>query len=342
MAFGKGHHLHLIDGSAFIFRAYHALPPLTRKSDGLPVGAVAGFCNMLYRYIEANTGADAPTHAAVIFDHSGKTFRNDLYPAYKANRPPAPEDLRPQFPLTREATRAFNVSCIEIEGYEADDIIATLAHQARDAGGSVTIISSDKDMMQLIGDGVEMLDPMKNKRIDREGVEAKFGVGPERVVDVQALAGDSVDNVPGAPGIGIKTAALLINEYGDLDTLLARAEEIKQPKRRESLVNNAELIRISRDLVQLDCNMSLDFSLDSLEVQDPRHGGLARLSRTDGVSHHRQTRGGAVQNRTARDRGRPDRDPTPGRRTRNAPHRRRRIRTRPHHGRTRAVDRRHL
>ena len=269
MAFGKGHHLHLIDGSAFIFRAYHALPPLTRKSDGLPVGAVAGFCNMLYRYIEANTGADAPTHAAVIFDHSGKTFRNDLYPAYKANRPPAPEDLRPQFPLTREATRAFNVSCIEIEGYEADDIIATLAHQARDAGGSVTIISSDKDMMQLIGDGVEMLDPMKNKRIDREGVEAKFGVGPERVVDVQALAGDSVDNVPGAPGIGIKTAALLINEYGDLDTLLARAEEIKQPKRRESLVNNAELIRISRDLVQLDCNMSLDFSLDSLEVQDP-------------------------------------------------------------------------
>ncbi|WP_417268861.1 DNA polymerase I [Celeribacter sp.] len=269
MAFGKGHHLHLIDGSAFIFRAYHALPPLTRKSDGLPVGAVAGFCNMLYRYIEANTGADAPTHAAVIFDHSGKTFRNDLYPAYKANRPPAPEDLRPQFPLTRDATRAFNVSCIEIEGFEADDIIATLAHQARDAGGSVTIISSDKDLMQLVGDGVEMLDPMKNKRIDREGVEEKFGVGPERVVDVQALAGDSVDNVPGAPGIGIKTAALLINEYGDLDTLLARAEEIKQPKRRQTLIENAELIRISRDLVQLDCDMTLDFSLDSLEVQEP-------------------------------------------------------------------------
>ncbi|MEM5467493.1 DNA polymerase I [Celeribacter marinus] len=269
MAFGKGHHLHLIDGSAIIFRAYHALPPLTRKSDGLPVGAVAGFCNMLYRYIEANTGSDAPTHAAVIFDHSGKTFRNDLYPAYKANRPPAPEDLRPQFPLTRDATRAFNVSCIEIEGFEADDIIATLAHQARDAGGNVTIISSDKDLMQLVGGGVEMLDPMKNKRIDREGVEEKFGVGPERVVDVQALAGDSVDNVPGAPGIGIKTAALLINEYGDLDTLLARASEIKQPKRRESLVNNADLIRVSRDLVQLDCNMTLDFSLDSLEVQEP-------------------------------------------------------------------------
>ncbi|MBU1280557.1 MAG: DNA polymerase I [Alphaproteobacteria bacterium] len=270
MTFGKGSHLHLIDGSAFIFRAYHALPPLTRKSDGLPVGAVAGFCNMLYRYIEANTGNDAPTHAAVIFDYSGKTFRNDLYPAYKANRPPAPEELVPQFPLTREATRAFNVSCIEIEGFEADDIIGTLSCQAREAGGRVTIISSDKDLMQLIGGGVEMLDPMKNKRIDREGVEEKFGVGPERVVDVQALAGDSVDNVPGAPGIGIKTAALLINEYGDLETLLARAEEIKQPKRRQALIDNIDQIRVSRDLVKLDCDMVLDFSLDSLEVQTPK------------------------------------------------------------------------
>ncbi|MEG3663776.1 DNA polymerase I [Celeribacter halophilus] len=269
MTFGKGSHLHLIDGSAFIFRAYHALPPLTRKSDGLPIGAVSGFCNMLYRYIEANTGSDAPTHAAVIFDYSGKTFRNDLYSAYKANRPPAPEDLVPQFPLTREATRAFNVACIEIEGFEADDIIGTLSHQARDAGGRVTIISSDKDLMQLVGGGVEMLDPMKNKRIDREGVEEKFGVGPERVVDVQALAGDSVDNVPGAPGIGIKTAALLINEYGDLETLLARADEIKQPKRRQTLIENAELIRISRDLVKLDCDMELNFTLDSLEVKEP-------------------------------------------------------------------------
>ena len=269
MTFGKGSHLHLIDGSAFIFRAYHALPPLTRKSDGLPVGAVSGFCNMLYRYIEANTGSDAPTHAAVIFDHSGKSFRNDIYPAYKANRPPAPEDLVPQFPLTRDATRAFNVACIEIEGFEADDIIATLSHQARNAGGRVTIISSDKDLMQLVGDGVEMLDPMKNKRIDREGVEEKFGVGPERVVDVQALAGDSVDNVPGAPGIGIKTAALLINEYGDLDSLLARAEEIKQPKRRQTLIEKAEQIKVSRQLVQLDCDMDLDFSLESLEVRDP-------------------------------------------------------------------------
>jgi len=269
MTFGKGHHLHLIDGSAFIFRAYHALPPLTRKSDGLPVGAVSGFSNMLYRYIEANTGPDAPTHAAVIFDHSGDTFRNKIYPQYKANRPPAPEDLRPQFSLTRDATRAFNISCIEVEGFEADDIIATLSCNARDAGARVTIISSDKDLMQLIGGGVEMLDPMKNKRIDSEGVEEKFGVGPNRVVDVQALAGDSVDNVPGAPGIGIKTAALLINEYGDLETLLSRTDEIKQPKRRESLQNNAELIRISRDLVKLDCEMDLDFTLESLEVKEP-------------------------------------------------------------------------
>jgi DNA polymerase-1 len=267
--FGKGCHLHLIDGSAFIFRAYHALPPLTRKSDGLPVGAVSGFVNMLQRYVEGNTGRDAATHVAVIFDYSGKTFRNDLYPLYKAQRPPAPEDLIPQFPLTREATRAFNIACKEIKGYEADDIIATLAHMARDAGGRVTIVSSDKDLMQLVGDGVEMLDPMKNKRIDRDGVIEKFGVGPERVVDVQALAGDSVDNVPGAPGIGLKTAAQLIQEYGDLDALLARAGEIKQPKRREALVDHADQIRLSRQLVQLDIHTPLDFGLDDLEVTDP-------------------------------------------------------------------------
>ena len=268
--FGKGHHLHLIDGSAFIFRAYHALPPLTRKSDGLPVGAVAGFCNMLQRYVAGNSGPDAATHVAVIFDYSGKSFRNDLYDKYKANRPPAPEDLVPQFPLTRTATIAFNIACKEVEGFEADDIIATLACQARDAGGRVTIISSDKDLMQLVGDGVEMLDAMKNKRIDRDGVHEKFGVYPERVVDVQALAGDSVDNVPGAPGIGIKTAALLINEYGDLESLLERAGEIKQPKRRESLVENEAQIRLSKQLVQLDCDMALDFGLDELEVKEPQ------------------------------------------------------------------------
>ena len=274
MAFGKGCHLHLIDGSAFIFRAYHALPPLTRKSDGLPVGAVAGFANMIFRYIEEAKGADAPTHAAVIFDYSSKTFRNEIYPAYKENRPPPPEDLRPQFPLTREATKAFNLACLEIPGFEADDIIATLARQAREAGGRVTIISSDKDLMQLVGGGVFMLDAMKNLTIGPEEVEAKFGVRPERVVDVQALAGDSVDNVPGAPGIGIKTAAQLIAEYGDLDTLLARAGEIKQPKRRETLQNFADQIRMSRRLVTLDDAVPLDFGLETLEVREPDPAAL--------------------------------------------------------------------
>ncbi|MBD9525394.1 DNA polymerase I [Paracoccus sp. PAR01] len=267
--FGKGHHLHLIDGSAFIFRAYHALPPLTRRSDGLPIGAVAGFCNMLWKYLQDGKGSDQPTHAAVIFDHSSKTFRNDIYPLYKANRPEAPEDLRPQFPLTREATRAFNIACIETEGYEADDIIAALSCKARDAGGRVTIISSDKDLMQLVGNGVGMLDPIKGKDIGPDEVREKFGVGPERVVDVQALAGDAVDNVPGAPGIGIKTAAQLIQEYGDLETLLERASEIKQPKRRQTLIDNAEQIRISKRLVQLDCDTPLEYGLETLELRDP-------------------------------------------------------------------------
>ena len=267
--FGKGCHLHLIDGSAFIFRAYHALPPLTRKSDGLPIGAVSGFCNMLQRYVEESTGPDAPTHVAVIFDKGSHTFRNDMYDQYKANREAMPEDLRPQIPLTREATIAFNIACEEMEGYEADDIIATLSCQARDLGGRVTIISSDKDLMQLVGDGVEMLDAMKNKRIDRDGVFEKFGVFPDRVVDVQALAGDSVDNVPGAPGIGIKTAALLINEFGDLESLLDRAEEIKQPKRRQTLIDMREQIELSKKLVQLDCETPLTFTLDDLEVRDP-------------------------------------------------------------------------
>jgi DNA polymerase-1 len=269
MSFGKGCHLHLIDGSAFIFRAYHALPPLTRKSDGLPVGAVAGFANMIFKYIEDARGSDAPTHAAVIFDHGSKTFRNEIFPAYKANRPELPEDLRPQFPLTREATRAFNIACIELANYEADDIIATLARQAREAGGRCTIISSDKDLMQLVGGGVEMLDAMKGQRIGPDEVAEKFGVGPDRVVDVQALAGDAVDNVPGAPGIGIKTAALLIREYGDLETLLARAGEISQPKRRQVLQDHAGQIRMSMRLVTLDDHTPLDFTLESLEVREP-------------------------------------------------------------------------
>ncbi len=268
MAFGKGHHLHLIDGSAYIFRAFHALPPLVRKSDGLPIGAVSGFCNMLDRYVQGNEGADAATHVAVIFDKGSITFRNGMYDLYKANRSEMPEDLRPQIPLTREATIAFNIACEEMEGWEADDIIATLACRAREAGGRVTILSSDKDLMQLIGDGVEMLDPMKNKRIDSDGVFEKFGVGPDRVVDVQALAGDSVDNVPGAPGIGIKTAAQLIQEYGSLEDLLDRAEEIKQPKRRATLIEHRAQIELSKRLVQLDCDSPLTFGIDDLEIRD--------------------------------------------------------------------------
>lgn len=270
MTFGKGHHLHLIDGSAYIFRAYHALPPLTRKSDGLPVGAVAGFCNILWNELSrATSNGKAATHLAVVFDHSSTTFRNAIYDQYKANRPEPPEDLRPQFPLTREATRAFNVACLETEGYEADDIIAALSCRAVEAGGSCTIISSDKDLMQLIRPGVDMFDPMKSRAIGPDEVMEKFGVPPERVIDVQSLAGDSVDNVPGAPGIGLKTAALLIQEYGDLDTLLARAHEIKQPKRREALIENADKIRISRQLVTLDCDTPLDVTLDDLEIRLP-------------------------------------------------------------------------
>ena len=224
---------------------------------------------MIYKMVEDQKGNDAPTHVAAIFDHKGKTFRSEIYPEYKANRPPAPEDLAPQFPIIRDATRAFNLACVEAEGYEADDIIATLAVRARDAGARVTVISSDKDLMQVVGGGVEMFDAMKNRRIGIEQVEEKFGVGPDRVIDVQSLAGDSVDNIPGAPGIGIKTAALLINEYGDLDTLLDRAGEIKQPKRRETLIDKADQIRISRKLVTLVTDMPLDVDFDDLEIHDP-------------------------------------------------------------------------
>ena len=224
---------------------------------------------MLFKQVEDNNGPDAPTHVAVIFDHKGKTFRSGIYPEYKANRPPAPEDLVPQFPLIRDATRAFNLPCIEMEGYEADDIIATYAVQAREAGGRVTIISSDKDLMQLVGGGVEMLDAMKNRRIGIEEVEEKFGVGPDRVIDVQSLAGDSVDNIPGAPGIGVKIAALLIQEYGDLDNLLAHAEEIKQPKRRQTLIEKADQIRMSRELVTLKTDTPVIESIDEFEVREP-------------------------------------------------------------------------
>ena len=262
--FGTGNKLHLIDGSGFIFRAYHALPPLTR-SDGLPVGAVAGFCNMIYRLIENSNDTSEPTHLAVVFDHKSKTFRSKIYPNYKANRPPAPDDLIPQFKLIKEATEAFGLPSIEVEGYEADDIIASYASEARKLGASVTILSSDKDLMQLIGDGISMYDTMKNKIINRESVFEKFGVWPEKVIDVQSLAGDRIDNIPGAPGIGIKTAAQLINDFGDLDSLLLRADEIKQPKKRETLIENANQIIISRELVTLKKDAPLPLSFQQLE-----------------------------------------------------------------------------
>jgi DNA polymerase I len=260
-------HLILVDGSTFIFRAYHALPPLSRKSDGLPVGAVSGFCNMLFKLTEDLKGDNTPTHMAVIFDYSGKTFRNEFFPEYKAHRPPPPEDLVPQFALTRAATRAFSIPAIEQEGFEADDLIATYATMATNAGGRVTIVSTDKDLMQLVGGSVCMLDTLKNRWIGEPEVKEKFGVGPDKVIEVQSLAGDSVDNVPGVPGIGIKTAAELIATYGDLETLLARAPEIKQNKRRQNLIEFADQARISRRLVTLKTDVPVPVPLKDLTSQ---------------------------------------------------------------------------
>lgn len=266
----KGSHVYLIDGSGYIFRAFHALPPLTRPSDGLPVGAVHGFCQMLWKLLAESKLADRPTHVVVLFDHSSKTFRNEIYADYKANRPPPPEELVPQFPLIRDAVKAFNVACIEQEGFEADDLIATYAKHAVDAGGEVTVVSSDKDLMQLVRPGVVMWDGMKNKSFGPDEVREKFGVPPDKVVDVQALAGDSVDNVPGVPGIGVKTAADLINTFGDLDELLRRApDEIKQPKRREKLIEFADQARISRELVRLDEGVAVEVDLPRVGVREP-------------------------------------------------------------------------
>jgi DNA polymerase-1 len=265
----KGSHVYLIDGSGFIFRAFHALPPLTRPSDGLPVGAVHGFCTMLWKLLQESKAAEAPTHLAVIFDAGRETFRNKIYDKYKANRPPPPEELVPQFPLIRDAVRAFNVPSIELDGYEADDLIATYARDVVERGGDVTIVSSDKDLMQLVRPGVVMFDGMKAKRIGRDEVIEKFGVPPEKVVDVQSLAGDSTDNVPGVPGIGIKTAAELINDYGDLDQLLQRAGEIKQPKRREKLIEFADQARISRELVRLMDNVPETVPVEDFGVREP-------------------------------------------------------------------------
>ncbi len=267
---GPGDHLYLVDGSGFIFRAYHALPPLSRKSDGLPTGAVAGFSNMLWKLLQDMKAGDRPTHLAVIFDAGRSSFRNAIYGEYKANRTDPPDDLVPQFPLTREATRAFGVPSIEKQGFEADDLIATYARLAREAGAKVTIASSDKDLMQLVRDGeIEMFDPMKNKRFGSAEVIERFGVPPEKVIYVQALAGDAIDNVPGVPGIGVKTAAELIGIYGDLETLLARAGEIKQPKRRETLLANAENARVSERLVKLDDAVPVDEQISEFGVREP-------------------------------------------------------------------------
>src|SRR5216683_3968041 len=257
--------LYLVDGSGYLFRAYHALPPMNRP-DGTPINAVFGFCRMLVADL-----LDKPEveHVAIILDAGSVTFRNKIYDKYKANRPDPPEDLIPQFPLIREAAKAFNVTVCELDGYEADDLIATYARLAVEAGATCTIVSSDKDLMQLIRPGVEMMDPIKKTKLGPEAVMEKFGVTPDKVVDVQALAGDSTDNVPGVPGIGVKTAAQLINEYGDLETLLARAGEIKQPKRRESLEQNAELARISRKLVELRHDVPTPAEPESFDKRKP-------------------------------------------------------------------------
>ncbi len=274
---GGAEPVYLVDGSGYIFRAFYGLPPMTNP-EGVPVNAVFGFSKMLAKLL-----SDAGTRRfAVIFDTSRVSFRNDIYPEYKANRSDPPEELVPQFDLIRDATRAFNVPCIELPGFEADDLIATFARMAREEGHQVVIVSSDKDLMQLVGDNVSMLDPAKNLTIGRAEVIERFGVGPESVIDVQALAGDSTDNVPGVPGIGVKTAAELIRTYGDLDTLLARAEEIRQPKRRENLMGNADMARVSRDLVTLRIDAPVEQAVDDLIASPPDAKTLGGFLRAHG------------------------------------------------------------
>ncbi len=267
----KSDHFYLIDGSGYIFRAYYALPPLSRKSDGLPTGAVSGFCSMLFKLLEdarADDSKEKPTHFAVIFDSARKNFRNDIYKDYKANRSEAPEDLAPQFEYIRKSVKAFNLPSIELLNYEADDLIATYAKQISKLGAKVTVISSDKDLMQLVSKDIRLFDPMKSKVIGEKEVIEKFGVKPSQVIDVQSLAGDSSDNIPGVPGIGIKTAAELINKYKDLDTLLDKASEIKQNKRRETLLENKEKALLSRELVTLKSNVPVKDDLSSFILKD--------------------------------------------------------------------------
>ena len=273
----KMEHLYLVDASGFIFRAFHAIQPLTRP-DGTPVNAVYGFITMLMKVLDDHQ----PDHVAIIFDAGRQTFRNDISPDYKANRTDPPDELIPQFELVRQATRAFNLDCVELPGYEADDLIATYTRQALDAGADVTIVSSDKDLMQLVSPRVTMLDTIKNRRIGPEQVQEKFGVPPNKVVEVQALAGDSTDNVPGVPGIGIKTAAQLINEYGDLETLLQRASEIKQAKRRENLVNHADKARLSHELVRLREDVSAPIPLEDLVRREPDQAALLNFLQDQG------------------------------------------------------------
>jgi DNA polymerase-1 len=270
-------HVFLVDGSGFIFRAFFGLPPMTR-ADGTPVNAVYGFTNMLMKLLE-DTDAD---YIGVIFDAKRKTFRNDFYPEYKAHRPPPPDELIPQFDIINDVVRAFNLPAIKMEGFEADDLIATYAKQARAAGAEVTVVSSDKDLMQLVTDKVTMLDTMKNTVTGPDQVVEKFGVGPDKVVEVQALAGDSVDNVPGVPGIGIKTAAQLINEYGDLETLLSRAGEIKQPKRRQNLIEFADQARVSHRLVTLRDDVPVEVPLSDLVLKKPDPTVLLEFMKAQG------------------------------------------------------------
>ena len=267
----KTDHFYLIDGSGYIFRAYYALPPLSRKSDGLPTGAVSGFCSMLFKLLEESRSDDSnnkPTHFAVIFDSARKNFRNDIYSEYKANRTEAPEDLAPQFEYIRKSVKAFNLPSIELLNYEADDLIATYAKKIIKEGAKVTVISSDKDLMQLVSDDVRLYDPMKSKVLGEKEVFEKFGVKPNQVIDVQALAGDSSDNIPGVPGIGIKTASELIKKYKTLDVLLKKAGEITQNKRRETLLANKDKALLSKQLVTLKDDVPIKDDLNSLVLKE--------------------------------------------------------------------------
>ena len=267
----KTDHFYLVDGSGYIFRAYYALPPLSRKSDGLPTGAVSGFSSMLFKLLEEVRSDDSknkPTHFAVIFDSARKNFRNEIYKDYKANRSEAPDDLIPQFDFIRKSVNAFNLPSIELINYEADDLIASYSRAAQKENMKVTIVSSDKDLMQLVSDNVSMLDTMKNKIVQKEEVYEKFGVYPEKVIDVQSLAGDSVDNIPGVPGIGIKTAALLINEYGNLDGLFKNSEKIKQKKRRENIIEFEEQAYLSKKLVTLRDDVPLPIPIQETTLKD--------------------------------------------------------------------------